>query len=124
MRLMQVTWAKCTGNVWCGFEKVNLSKVSAHGVYLIGCGLFDTRFKTVRTVYVGQGDVGRRTKDHRNDPRITAYSGKGAMYVTWAEVSEDLDGLERYLADELDPLEGSNHPDVTPVEANVPGGWV
>ena len=78
------------------------------------------------TIYVGQsGDIGGRLDDHQNDEAITKYKERGTLYATWAKVSvSQRDGVERYLADELKPFEGKNHPKVTPIEVNKPKGWV
>lgn len=122
---MQVHWTKCTGAVWCSFENVDLSNVSVEGVYLIGYGAITGVTKTVRTIYVGQGNVADRIVAHRSDPRIADHATGGRMHVTWTAISSRLrDGVERYLANELSPLVGTHHPDVAPVEVNLPGGWV
>jgi len=115
---MQVKWFKC-GDHWCSFDTLNLEKVTEVGVYIIW-----HEGNPGRVVYVGQGDVADRIADHRNNDEITAYSKKGALRVTWAEVSTKAqrDGVERYLADTWKPLVGDAHPDVEPIEVNSPWG--
>jgi hypothetical protein len=72
-------------------------------------------------VYVGQGNVADRVADHRNNAEITAYRGRGSLYVTWAAVSAaQRDGVERYLADKWNPLVGDVHPDAAPIVVNSP----
>ena len=42
--------------------------------------------------------------------------------VTWAVVpAHQLDGVERYLADTYQPIEGDRFPDVEPLVVNLPG---
>lgn len=80
---------------------------------------------SIYTVYVGQGDVAARLGNHRSDSDITNYRDRGTLYTTWAEVSvRNRDGVERYVADKLEPLVGSRHPDVTPIPVNLPAGWI
>lgn len=113
-----LSWVKC-GRNWCPFETVDLSSVSGKGVYVIWSGKGPTR----RVVYVGNGDIADRIEKHRQDKRIMAHKGKG-LWVTWAKPGQNRkdrrEGIERYLADELDPLEGPKHPDVDPIPVNLP----
>lgn len=111
---MQVQWIKCQGDNWCSFENLNLSGVTAAGIYVIWKSGSDNKM-----VYVGQGDVADRVADHRREPAITRH---GPMLVTWASVSQQYrDGIERYLADRYSPLEGDYHPDATPIAVNLLG---
>ena len=72
-------------------------------------------------VYVGQGDVAERIADHRINPNITRHAQKGNLFVTWATVSEaQRNGVERYLADKFNPLEGEHHPVAKPIIINSP----
>ena len=113
---MQLTWIKCAGNVWCSFDHLNLANVIIDGVYVIWHG-----GKFSHTVYVGQGNVADRISDHRNDWKITRHRSKGGLFVTWADVSIfQRDGVERYLANELSPLEGDHHPQAIPLAVNLP----
>ena len=113
---LRLNWMKCQGNVWCGLTTLRLDKVTEHGVYVIWHDGDSGRY-----VYVGQGDVSDRLGKHRADTTITEYSTFGTLYATWASVSElYMDGVERYLADQLQPLVGPNHPDVTPIVVNLP----
>jgi hypothetical protein len=113
-----LTWVKSTKNEWLLFETFsNLADIETVGVYIIWHG-----GETPWTVYVGQGDVKDRLTDHRGNSKITAYNSKGALRVTWAAVASqaDRDGIERYLADQLSPLVGEKHPNVTPVAVKLP----
>lgn len=113
---MQLKWVKCRGDVWCPFDSLNLGQVTAHGVYVIWHG-----GAAPNTVYVGQGNVAVRVGAHRSDTKITRHANKGDLFVTWATVPvSHRDGVERFLADTLSPLEGDQHPDVEPVPVNLP----
>jgi hypothetical protein len=113
-----VTWVKCDQGLWCSFDRVNLTKVSTVGVYVI----WHTG-SPGRVVRVGQGDIAQRLGAHRDDPAVTRYRTNGSLLVTWAEVPKkaDRDGIERYLANHYRPLVGDAWPDVTPIPVNLPG---
>ena len=113
---MNVNWTKCEGGVWCPFKKVNLQNVSVTGVYVIWYDGVPGRY-----VRVGQGEIKERILAHRQDPKITGYAQSGTLRVTWAEVQAPfLNGVERYLADQLRPLVGDAFPDVAPIPVNLP----
>jgi len=113
---MQLNWIKCTGNVWCQLETVNLEGVGdVAGVYLIWHGGL-----TPRWVRVGQGIIKERLAAHRTDPQILAYRQHG-LFVTWASVAHELrDGIEAYLALQCAPLVGERFPQRIPVVVNLP----
>ena len=118
---MKVEWNLCVGNVWCDLLSMDLSTVSAKGVYLIGYGAQTA----IRTVYLGQGDVAERLGGHRCDPEIAGFRDRGPLFATWAVVLQhQIDGVERHVAKELRPILGSRHPDVAPIKVNTPDGWV
>lgn len=114
--MLQVSWIKSTQQKWLAFENVNLSNVTAGGVYIIWY-----EGNPSRVVYVGQGDVASRLTAHRSRTDITQYAKYGTLRVTWASVpTNQRDGVERYLADTYQPLVGDAHPDVRPIEVNLP----
>jgi hypothetical protein len=118
--MLTVNWIKCGDDShWCSLEKLDLSTVSANGVYIIWHD-----GDPGRVVYVGQGaPVSDRLSTHRNDKRILEYAKKGTLRVTWASVpAAQRDGVERYLADKWSPLVGDAHPDVAPIAVNSPWG--
>src|SRR5262249_12958427 len=112
-----LVWIKATDNDWLFFESfANLETVATTGVYIIWHG-----GQTPRVVYVGQGDICARLTVHRKDKIITAYNQFGTLRVTWAAVpAAKMDGVERYLADRLQPLVGNRHPDASPIPVNLP----
>ena len=116
-----VRWAKPQGS-WHPFKTVDLTKISVAGVYAIGYDSGDSR---IATIYVGQGDdVSVRLQQHRSNAKILQYANKGTLRVTWAALSaKNRSGVERYVAEELDPLVGERHPIDNPIEVNLPTKW-
>jgi hypothetical protein len=111
-----VAWIKSTNGTWLPFDRVNLSGIKTTGVYVIWHG-----GQNPWTVRVGQGDIVDRITTHRADQKILAYRSYGGLWVTWAEVSiRYLDGIERYLGNQLRPLVGEKFPDVSPIPVNLP----
>ena len=115
---MQVSWNKCTGDVWCNLINLNLAHShfqNMEGVYIIWHG-----GSNPATVYVGQGAIADRLQAHRINPEILAYSSHG-LFVTWASVNAaSRSGVERYLADRLNPKVGAAHPQIAPIAVNLP----
>lgn len=113
-----LSWNKCEGDKWCPLLTVNLDHPHFNnfgGVYIIWSG-----GQTPATVYVGQGEIAARLKDHRKEQDILQHSHLG-LFVTWAKVGQpNWDGVERFLADRLLPKEGTRHPNVTPIQVNLP----
>jgi hypothetical protein len=118
MYMQTLTWNKCEGDKWCPFLTVNLQHPhfqNLGGIYVIWHG-----GQNPWTVYVGQGDIADRLAAHRLNPQILQYNSLG-LFVTWASVVPGLrDGIERFLANKLQPKEGAAHPDVAPIETNLP----
>lgn len=114
--MVELTWIKCQGDVWCALERVDLSKISTTGVYMIWHS-----GDPAQVVRVGQGDIADRLAAHRDDPKILHYNKFGELFVTWASArAEQLDGIERYLAETWSPLVGDVFPDVEPIAVNSP----
>ena len=115
---ISLNWGKCEGNVWCSFLSLNLAHPNFHGlegVYIIWHG-----GPNPWTVYVGQGNVKDRLTAHRGDQQILQYSPHG-LFATWAAVDRNSrSGIERYLADTLNPRVGHSHPHVVPVPVTLP----
>ena len=114
----QLSWIKCDGNTWCPLLTLNLAHSHFNGldgIYIIWHG-----GPAPQTVYVGQGNIKDRLSAHRVDPRILKYSTSG-LFTTWADVdTQSQDGVERYLADRLGPLEGAHHPVAPPIAVVTP----
>lgn len=114
--MIQVNWVKSTKQTWLGLETVDLSDVSTFGVYIIW-----HQGSPGRVVRLGQGDIAKRLGVHRNDRAILSYKSHGLLRVTWASVLRaQVDGVERYLADQWKPLVGDAFPDVRPIAVNSP----
>ena len=72
------------------------------------------------TVYVGQGVIADRLKVHRQDDEILKFSHLG-LFVTWARLdASSRNGVERFLAESLNPKVGSNSPSGSPIQVNLP----
>mgnify|MGYP001568526794 CR=1 FL=1 len=116
--MLMLQWIKCTGDNWCNFIALDLQDAHFNelsGVYVIWHG--GTNPHTVR---IGQGNIRDRLNAHRNAPEILAYQPNG-LYVTWARLpANQLDGVEAFLANQLQPLIGERFPDRTPIEVNLP----
>ena len=110
---MELDWRSCE-NGWCDLRIVKLGWSSGKGgVYIIWSG------KGV--VYVGQGDFEERFSKHKKDPRILRYVANKHLYVTWAVVEKGYrNGVERYLADVLEPLVEHHYPNDDPIQVNFP----
>ena len=117
--MMTLDWIKCQGNNWCSLNNLNLDSVNMHaeGVYIIW---YWGSSRKVTPVYVGQGNIRERLTAHRNDPRIQNYAQQ-TLYVTWAHVSKaEIDGVEAYLGETLNPTIGKVYPQAIPISVNLP----
>ncbi len=112
--MLQLTWYAWTTDVWSSFSTVNLAHGhfdGMEGVYIIWQG-------GGPIVRVGQGVIKDRIADHRMNPAIAAYNN---LYVTWAQVPVQYrDGVERYLANALNPRVGDAFPNALPIMVNLP----
>jgi hypothetical protein len=113
---MNLKWVKCNdGQSWCTLAKVSLDKVATTGVYVIW-----KPGNPGQVVHLGQGNIAARLSSHRGNPVIMKHGDD--LRVTWAAVpAADLDGVERYLYDKYQPIEGQRAPDVPPTPVNLPG---
>ena len=115
---INLRWIKCQGDVWCQLNMVNLDHPhfdNMDGVYVIWHG-----GTGADVVYVGQGHVRDRLKEHRTNREIQAFVNLG-LFVTWAAVQQEYrDGVERFLAQDLKPKVGKTFPDCLPITVNLP----
>lgn len=113
-----LNWIKCQGDVWCKLNSVNLQHEHFNnrgGVYVIWHG-----GENPATVYVGQGNLRDRFREHRNNVRIQRYD-RYSLYVTWASVAPELrDGVERHLGELLSPKVETNLPTAPSIEVQLP----
>ena len=118
--MRSVEWVSCTGG-WCRLKDVFLTGMAKHyGVYIIWRRGVPSR--RMRVLYVGQGNIRRRIRQHRHNIRAYPRGREGDLRVTWALVeSEDgRSGIERYLANQLKPRFGKHWPVVEPIPVNMP----
>jgi hypothetical protein len=118
-----VKWASLPSGKYADFGGVILDNVKTFGVYVIwhGSGWDQGRAVAPWSVRLGQGDIKTRLCEHRDNPLITQYAVYGGLYVTWAAVPALIvDGVERYLAEQLLPKVGNRFPDATAIPVNLP----
>ena len=82
---LQLVWVTLASGGWCPFENVNMSSVSAKGVYIIWYNGSPGRVG----VRLGQGDIADRVGAHRQDRQVTGYRDRGLL-VTWAALPAHL----------------------------------
>ena len=115
-------WAYCRGGFCCPFYDLDLSTVTASGVYVVWRKAREAPHLSPETIYVGQAvDVGSRLSQHRTIGTFNRYRRLGwDMFVTWANVDVNLrNGVERFLANTLGP-KFRKHPNVQPISVNLP----
>lgn len=113
MSTISLNWVKCQNDVWCSFKNLNLDHEHFNdlkGVYII--------WSNDIVVRLGCGIIKDRISDHRTNTEITNYPD---LKVTWAKVNANqMEGVEKYLADTLNPKIGDRFPDRTPIKVNLP----
>ena len=115
--MISLQWAVADGNQWYTLEGYNFAAITAKGVYVIW-----HEGQPGRYVRVGQGIVGERLTTHKHDPTILAFRKSGILRVTWAIVHPgQLNAVERYLTQTLQPLVGYRFCDLDHVRVNLPG---
>ena len=111
---LTLNWGTCGDDGhWCDLHKLDITAdlfKDLKGVYIIWSG--------DKTVRLGSGIIKDRISEHRENPKITAYPN---LKVTWAKVNANqMEGVEKYLADALHPAIGDAFPDRTPISVNFP----
>ncbi len=115
---MKLKWIKCTGDEWCPLKTVDLQ--NSHFDRLEGVYIIWHAGSNPANVRVGQGVIRDRLAAHRNDKDVQAFADL-TLYVTWASVSSaQLDGVEAFVANKMDPKVGERFPDRKPIEVNLP----
>jgi len=112
---LTLDWRTCgEDGHWCDFLRLKLDGddlKDLKGVYVI--------WNDDGIVRVGSGIIKDRIAAHRNDEEITAYDD---LKVTWAKVNANqMEGVEKFLADHYSPAVGDAFPDRTPIPVNLPG---
>ena len=122
--LTTVSWSRCGDDSHsCDFLRLRLDSdsLSKGGVYVIWSEDPDGSRKTA--VYVGTGKpISECLARHRSETAITRHGRNGRILrATWARIGKnERGGVERYLADTLQPLEGDRWSDDDPVPVNLP----
>lgn len=120
---LQLKWFYKDGtNQYYELHRVRLDNRSLfgfRGVYVIWIQAFGI---LPRAIYVGQGNVKERLRAHRSDARFDPYfSPEEPLFVAWAEVPPRyIEGVEKYLYEELTPLVGENRPRTLSIPVNLP----
>lgn len=104
-----VHWIKNTNNgQYFDLLKLDLNSnyfINKRGVYVI----WYTTPTGGKAIYVGQGNIGERLREHRDNWRITQYSKYGQLKTTWAIVPEGLlNAIEAGLYFDYSPPENEN----------------
>lgn len=125
-KTLQLQWIKNEqNNEWFDFLKLNLNSsyfIGKLGIYVIW---YTSSVSGVsKVIRLGQGNIGERLTEHRNNPAILNYSSLGTLKVTWALVGYNdltelnLDGVEAYLAKIYEPLIGDRFPTAGRIPVN------
>lgn len=122
---MQINWVKNSqNNRYFDFLRLNINATyfsGKVGVYVIW---YASPSKS-RVIRVGQGNIGERLREHRNNPQILQYSSLGQLKVSWAIADgisfqkDQLDGVEAFLANNYNPLIGDRFPNVKQIPVNL-----
>lgn len=100
---------------------ISLLLRNMQGVYIIWHEAYGGIIR--KAVYVGQGNIGQRLSEHRNDWNILRHwINQRVLYVAYAfESSENRRlGVENYLHDNLKPLESNESSDQQPIPVRLP----
>lgn len=121
---LSVKWGTTVNGTWCPLTCDLKDLKGLEGVYVIGTIVYDVRDHIYypRAVDVGSGNIQERLSAHRNQQNIKDYGRDyGPLFFTWATVTKsDRRGVERYLADRLEPVLMERRPDVKPIPVNLP----
>lgn len=114
-KTLTLNWRTCGKDPhWCDFLNLKLDSDNlkgVKGVYVI--------WNEDGIVRLGSGIIKDRIAAHRSDEKITAYKD---LKVTWAKVNANqMEGVEKFLADHYDPEVGDAFPNRTPIPVNLPG---
>jgi hypothetical protein len=114
--MLNVTWTKCAGGMWCELEKVNVAVSQASGPFVVWFGT-----ERRRTVRIGHGRVAQVVRAQRHDGRVLRYRISGTLYVTWTALPDyEAQGAVIYLSRMMRPSIADSLPEVGEVEVNLP----
>jgi hypothetical protein len=111
-----VEWQRHAEGHWCQLEKLDPPPPAEPGVYIIWHG--GARPRVLR---VGHGVLADRLAELGEDPRLCSYRRYGTLFVTWAEISQDLArGAAKYIANRFRPVHTDALTGVTTVPVTAP----
>ncbi|MSQ10462.1 MAG: hypothetical protein EXR52_05585 [Dehalococcoidia bacterium] len=118
---LNLQWGKCRAYLvdeWCRLADLDTGRMDLsvlNGVYMIWHG-----GGSPAVLRVGQGTVKTFLREAKNDPALLEYQSHG-LYTTWARVAPaQVDGVARYLIDEMKPVLPCDAPPVETVPVNLP----
>lgn len=121
--MVRLDWGEPASDVWRPL-RTDFADVGGTGVFIV-------RQANGPAVIVGQGDLADRLSALQKDARVLCYeSADRPLLATWAVIqgltqtkmlyATQLDGIERYLAETLQPLIEKAHANVAPVPVPLP----
>jgi hypothetical protein len=115
--MIKLDWIKPGDNDWYTLEEVQPHVIDFEGVFVI----WQQHNNTNMVIRVGQGHIGRRLGFHQIDPRLTVFTHKGRVLVTWAILPPDYrPGVERYLTHRYQPTGSVAFPLCLPIAVHLP----
>ena len=121
--MTNVVWYKTNDlqNPWINLLSLDLGSdyfSNLEGVYVI----WKHSNEYPNTVRVGQGIIRDRLQEHKDNSEITQKAINNRLLVTWASVGSGniRNGIEKYLADSLNPIVGERFPDIVSEVVNLP----
>ena len=120
-----LSWRRCGDDShWCSFLGVNLDvgSLACQGRRLHHLGGRRRRLSERDCLRRAGKPVADCLARHRDEVAVTRHQRSGrVLRVTWAEVKkEHRGGVEHFLAQVLQPLEGDRWSDDDPIQVNLP----
>lgn len=116
---MWLEWAKCTGDVWCLLEKLDLEHKNlkgVDGVYI----MWAEEGGAISVIKVGYGNIVKELQKNKQDRAIIPFFAK-KLKISWAEAPIlKRKGIIAYLHKKCHPKITDEVPNVTPIEVNLP----
>lgn len=115
--MLRVEWCKCMLGSKCRLDLLNLT--NEYFSSLVGIFIIWSESDKRKTIYIGRGIIRNRLKEMKSDAAVQRYGPN--LFVTWAEVATiNLDGVEAFLYNKLDPAIKDNMICLDFIEINLP----